>query len=219
MFFISDIAGNQIPYSQAVARLQQSSPHDSVRPVVASEGITPITQDSASNINERGTAGFHRHTHPNPYAKLDEEQPKRERVLTASQIMTAPVVTLVTSDTVETAWRLFHNQKFRHVPVMSTDHRLVGIISDRDFLSLGLGHTGRELTVKAQLATPIREIMRVNVLTARPETEIRHIARIMFEEKVGALPITDEQGALVGIITGNDIIKTLVNNAPLELWT
>jgi CBS domain-containing protein len=41
----------------------------------------------------------------------------------------------------------------------------------------------------------------------------------MFQEKIGALPILDEAGKLVGIITRSDILKTVMNTVPLELWS
>ena len=40
----------------------------------------------------------------------------------------------------------------------------------------------------------------------------------MFKERIGAMPIVDDQGTLVGILTRSDILRVLVNKAPLQLW-
>ena len=114
---------------------------------------------------------------------------------------------------------LFHAKQFRHLPVISEEGKLIGILSDRDFLALGLNYVGRELHPSKDLVTPVKEVMTTDVLTARPTTEIRAIAKIMFSEKISAMPIVNEEGELVGILTTSDILRTIINYAPLELWT
>jgi len=56
------------------------------------------------------------------------------------------------------------------------------------------------------------------VLTATPETQIREIARVLIEQRKGVMPIVDANAHMVGIITRSDILRTIVNQAPLELW-
>ena len=182
--------------------------------VEALESSNPVDQ---KNVDE---APLKFHTpHKNPYAHLDDPAPQREPAITAAQIMSSPVMSLSVNDTVETAWKLFHQKHFRHVPILSEEKKLVGIVSDRDFLSLGLDHIGNELTKAQQLASPIKNIMRTNILTTRPSTEIRIIAKVLFTENISAIPIVDEKESLIGILTTNDILKTLINRAPLTLWT
>ena len=181
--------------------------------------VTPV-----ENIAPSSTADLelpHEHVPPphDPYRQLNQPPTQRQRAIRAAQIMSSPVVTLLSTDFVQTAWELFHQRRFRHLPIVSAAGRLVGVLSDRDFLSLGLDHIGRELSRSEQLHRPLSEIMRTNVLTCRPQTEIRAICQVMFAERIGAMPVVDEAGELVGILTGHDILKTLVNRAPLEMWT
>jgi len=56
------------------------------------------------------------------------------------------------------------------------------------------------------------------VLTAHPDTEIRTIARVLFEERIGAMPIVNEAGLPKGILTRSDILRTVMNQVPFELW-
>lgn len=214
MFYISNLQGIQTLYTPAAvtpSRIQEVAPISGISAQPATPGIAEQFPNGEQPLKQPPK-------NRNPYSRLDQPAPQREPAIVAAQIMSSDVITLKVTDTVEHAWKLFHQRHFRHVPVMSEDGKLIGIISDRDFLALGLDHVGRELNRAEQLSSPIKNIMKSDVLTTRPTTEIRAIARIMFTENIGAMPVVEEEGALVGILTTNDILRTLVNNAPLGLW-
>ena len=90
----------------------------------------------------------------------------------------------------------------------------MGIVSDRELLEAAarLGDPGN-----AAGQETVGDLVEARVLTALPSTPIREIARILFEERIGAMPIV-EYGVLVGIITRSDILRALINHAALELW-
>lgn len=150
-----------------------------------------------------------------PYPDLPS--PKREPALTASQIMSSPVSTLTDSTPLATAVELFRTRRFRHVPILGKAGRLVGIISDRDVLkhlSTNIDPFSSQSTTKVHLS----DVMRKKVLTALPSSPIREIARLMFEERIGCIPVLDESHLLVGIVTRSDILRAVMTHAPLELW-
>lgn len=149
-----------------------------------------------------------------------QAQQERRPAILASQIMASPVVILPPEATVAEAWELIRTKRFRHVPVVSHENKLVGIISDRDLL-LEAGTICSTISPQdnaGQEQTTIQGLIRRKVLTASPDTGIREIARILFEERIGSMPIVDDKGMLVGIITRSDILRTIINNAPLDLW-
>lgn len=149
-----------------------------------------------------------------------QAQQERRPAILASQIMASPVVTLPPEATMAEAWELIRAKRFRHVPVVSHKNELVGIISDRDLL-LEAGNTYSTISPHDNAGkeqTTIQGLIRRKVLTASPDTGIREIARILFEERIGSMPIVDDKGMLVGIITRSDILRTIINNAPLDLW-
>ena len=149
-----------------------------------------------------------------------QAQQERRPAILASQIMASPVVILPPEATVAEAWELIRTKRFRHVPVVSHENKLVGIISDRDLL-LEAGNICSTISHQdnaGQEQTTIQGLIRRKVLTASPDTGIREIARILFEERIGSMPIVDDKGMLVGIITRSDILRTIINNAPLDLW-
>ena len=135
---------------------------------------------------------------------------QRKPALVASDIMSAPVFVLAETKLASEAELAFKQRKFRHIPIVSAQGKLVGIVSDRNFFGLDAQMRG---------ASKLRDIMSTNILTARPQAAIREIAEVMIEHHVGCLPIVDQAGSLAGILTRSDILRAVVNHAPIELWT
>ena len=130
--------------------------------------------------------------------------------LAVSQIMTTPSLTLELGASIIQARRLFREHGFRHLPLTTTDGRITGILSERDML--------RHAAASAQRRASIADFATREVLTATEETEIRTIAAIMLERRVGCIPIVDKDGISIGIVTRADILRALLRRAPLELW-
>jgi len=153
------------------------------------------------------------------YAKSETDQTRRI-ALVASDIMRSPVRTLPASATFDEAKALFKQSRFRHVPILNGT-KLCGIISDRDVLKEAAQTTERLHEWVSEFVSEqktVDDFMTKRVLVGTPNTGIRLIARAMFEERIGSMPIVDEKLKLVGIITRSDILRTLVSHAPIELW-
>lgn len=133
-----------------------------------------------------------------------------EAALLARQIMSRPLISLEESALFGTAWDLILERRFRHLPIRTEAGRITGILSDRDMLRWSAGSNDP--------AIPVREIMATPVLIAHPDTEIRDVARVLFEEHIGAIPIVDSESKPVGILTRSDILRAVIQRAPLHLW-
>jgi acetoin utilization protein AcuB len=140
-------------------------------------------------------------------------QPNKPATL-AQDLMRAPVTTLSPEALLTDAWALMNKKGFRHIPIVSDQGHLVGILSDRDLLRFS-----QELEGRIALPQKVGQIMKTEVLTATPTTDITEIARVMLEERISALPIIDGAHHPVGMLTVSDILRALVNRAHLELWT
>ena len=129
-----------------------------------------------------------------------------------------PVVTLPSDATIVDAWVLMTRRSFRHLPISSVHGTLVGMVSDRDLIrhAPDLVIAGIQSTAARR---PLAEIMSPRVLSATPTTDIREIARVMMDERVGALPILDTDRRPVGIVSKQDLLHGLANHGPVELWT
>ena len=90
------------------------------------------------------------------------------------------------------------------VVVITEHHKPVGIVTDRD-LALALGARG------VVLQTPIASVMSKPVKTIPQDVGVfYYTARTMMEESVRRLPIVDDDGCLVGIVTLDDLLRVLV---------
>ncbi len=52
-----------------------------------------------------------------------------------------------------------------------------------------------------------RDVMAMNVMTVGPETSVRQAANILFQNRISALPVVDEHGALIGIVSEGDLAR------------
>lgn len=174
---------------------------------IHSEDFKNLLNQQKSKGDKKDSANQKR---ANATSAYESNQKKRERikVVHAHEIMTKKMITLLESDSIFKAKETFRNNPFRHLPILNSFQKLVGIISDRD-LYKGIQYTDD---------TQLKEIMTKNVLTALENTAIRDIAFVMIKNKIHALPILDKDHEITGILTTTDILKALVKDAPLELW-
>lgn len=143
---------------------------------------------------------------------------ERKQIFYARDIMTKNVQCIYPEDSIIKVEVLFQKQRFRHMPVVNSTSFLQGILSERDLLKFTIQNLRSSITETTDAT--VKEIMQTKVLSAFPDTPIREIARIMFEEKVGSVPILDrEKKHLVGIVTRSDILRKVMNNPPLDLYT
>ncbi|MDQ1478946.1 MAG: hypothetical protein QOE62_4175 [Actinomycetota bacterium] len=56
--------------------------------------------------------------------------------------------------------------------------------------------------------TKVRDVMTTPVVTLRPDEKVEHAADVLAEKNVGALPVVDENGRLLGILRDDDLIAS-----------
>ncbi|HEX5948528.1 MAG TPA: CBS domain-containing protein [Actinomycetota bacterium] len=59
----------------------------------------------------------------------------------------------------------------------------------------------------------VRDVMSVRLLTVRPDTPVREIARTMVRNRIGGVPVVDDEGRILGIVSGSDL-QPLHDGAP-----
>jgi len=147
-----------------------------------------------------------------------DQLPKTETILFAEQIMTSSVVTLSLQSQISNALEILRMNPFRHIPVVTDGNRLAGIISDRDIMHY-LGGISEDYQSRVSLGADdrVERLMQPRVLTASRDTDVRYIARLFVEQRVGAMPIVTD-GKLSGIVTRSDILGAVMRHFVLELW-
>jgi acetoin utilization protein AcuB len=131
-------------------------------------------------------------------------------MLIARDIMTTTPVTVDTTSTVRRAVELLQLLDIRHLPVVNDESELVGMISDRDLRALSLPYfVGSEHVgdLRAALNAPVATLMNGDVLSVDAEADASDVVDLMLDHKVGAVPVTDAEGTLVGIISYIDILR------------
>lgn len=104
-------------------------------------------------------------------------------------------------------------EHIRRMPVVDKHGKLVGIVSDKDLLQASPSPaTSLSVWEITYLLSKIKisDVMTKKVITITPETPLEDAARIMADNKIGGLPVVDDQGAVVGIITETDVFKTFI---------
>ncbi len=121
-------------------------------------------------------------------------------MISVADFMTKDLVTVREADDLALADALLRLGGIRHLPVVR-ERKLVGILTQRDILRSGAaGKPGaREL--------PVSDVMTREPTSVRPATGLAQAARIMLERKFGCLPVCDEEGVLVGIVTEADFVR------------
>lgn len=130
-----------------------------------------------------------------------------------SSIMTTQLVVLNTTDSLEKAEHLFKKHRIRHIPVIESQQRIVGMLSLTDLLRISFADGAYEdeedieTVVYEMFSLP--QVMAKNVKTVAPDTTIKEVAELLAREEFHALPVV-EGGNLVGIVTTTDLIKYLL---------
>ena len=116
------------------------------------------------------------------------------------QMMSTQVVSIAPDENAVLAARLFRRYNVGVLPVCGADHKLQGMLTDRDLVlrCVALGADPQQ--------TKVRDIMSNHVVAVSPETESTRAAALMGMEQVRRLPVC-EQGKLVGMISIYDLAQ------------
>lgn len=124
------------------------------------------------------------------------------------QIMNATPHTLTKDSTIRDAMTLMREQKIRHIPIITTNRGVIGVVTQRDLkeaLPSSLEPDEREHL----LDVTVERFMIKNPIMAHPLDTVEDLALTFYDTKVGCLPVISN-GELVGIVTTTDLLYTYV---------
>jgi CBS domain-containing protein len=142
------------------------------------------------------------------------------RALPAKDVMSKGVVAVHVDSPLKDVAEAMAHRGISGVPVLDQNQNVVGVISERDFLS-AFGPTGAKsfmevlaaclagtgciaVTARKQKA---KEIMTAPAVCVTEDTPVSEIARIFSEKGINRVPVTDRDGKLVGIVSRADIVR------------
>lgn len=122
--------------------------------------------------------------------------------------MTRQILTIGPDDPILMLEEHMESFRFHYLPVVEGDV-LVGLISHGDLLHASSSRlstsAAEENAIIHQL--PAWRIMRQGLVTVRPTEPLERVAALLWETRVGCVPVTEEDGTLVGIITEGDFVR------------
>jgi CBS domain-containing protein len=118
---------------------------------------------------------------------------------TVASIMRSHPKTIIGMDTVREALRVMTYHQIRHLIVVSHSGSVCGLISQRDIL--------RSLAQHGDGLCLIHDTMSTPVIHVDPEASIHEAAALMWNRRIGCLPVMSPEGELLGIITRSDVLR------------
>jgi len=129
--------------------------------------------------------------------------------------MTKDVVSIDLDTPLGHAMEVCSDKRIRHIPVLDENHRIVGLVTDRDlrsFISPRIGTISENNSDRASLRRPVHLIMLREVVTANPEASVTEAAQLMIAHRIGCLPVIDVERHVVGLVTTTDLLRYLAEN-------
>ncbi len=160
-------------------------------PVVSAAMDTVTEDDLAIAIAREGGIGV---IHKN--MSIEKQSAQVKRVKRAENVMIFDPITISLNATVAEAMNLMSEYKIGGIPVIDQNGILKGIVTNRD------------LRFENNRSRMITEVMTTNLITTNHQTNLEAAARILQKHKIEKLPMIDESGKLIGLITYKDITKT-----------
>lgn len=125
-------------------------------------------------------------------------------------IMRTNVVSLRITDTLGVAEDIMSMGRIRHLPVVDEENRVVGIVSQRDLfratISSVLGFD-RSKEHEWMGRIKVQDVMTKQVTLVDPEAGVSEAVDKFVTDKIGCLPVVNEQGKLVGLLTETDCLR------------
>ena len=129
-----------------------------------------------------------------------------------SDAMTRHVTTISMDATLSDVQQVFESAAFHHLIV--TEHsKVVGVLSDRDLLenlSPFVGKLSEQTRDIARLNRRVHQVMSRHLRTVPPEMPLASAGEIMIRDRIGCLPVVNEHGKPVGILTIRDVARVTV---------
>jgi CBS domain-containing protein len=142
--------------------------------------------------------------------------------------MVSPVITMGENDSVRDVARLLVEKRISAVPILDATGKLAGIVTEGDlmrrteagtehpysWLSFFLGEAAVAADYVKSHATRAKDVMTRNVRTADPDTPLYEIADLFEENHIKRVPIVNDLGQLVGIVSRANILQAVASARP-----
>jgi len=148
-------------------------------------------------------------------------------IKTVADVMTHNPITVRSETPLKEAVQILAERRISGLPVLDHADKLVGVISETDLMWQETGMTppayimfldsviylqnpiAYERDLHKVLGQTVGEVMSKNPVTIFPEKTVKEAASIMHQKSIHRLPVVDQTGEVIGILTRGDIIRTM----------
>jgi CBS domain-containing membrane protein len=153
---------------------------------------------------------------------LQHAQGRLASQVLVKEAMSGNVVAVKQDADLHEAARLLSENRISGMPVVDENNLVIGVVSEADILVLaGMNkkHTFKDV-LRTMLGDPVpsrsggnhvKHVMSAPAITVSEGDDIRKAAKILDERRIKRLPVVDDKGKLVGIISRADIVKAMGN--------
>lgn len=134
-------------------------------------------------------------------------------------VMTTDVASADMAASCKEVARLMTERSVNALPVLAKDGRVLGVVSEADVLRkqerrfgrMGTGLPRRTRRERAQAAArTAAQLMTTPPITTHPDAALGSAARLMNGHRIRRLPVVDESGKLLGIVSRRDLLRVFV---------
>lgn len=221
MFFVFGPSG-QI-YRGGPGKLAQLAPVQRVQRPQALRTHAMDQDASAPAIAKPGQSAQQQRLQEAAAAYVQTEKgpaPPRQPVLRVADMMTVGAVSVPPDVLAHEAWQMLAEQRVAQAPVVNAQGQVVGLLLRADMGPIDLLPQPADVPQAiARARRAVAEVMVSPVPTVAAETELRRVAPVLLDTGLPGLPVTDEHGRLVGFVSRTDILRAVVADPPLDLWS
>ena len=150
---------------------------------------------------------------------LRHAEQRLARRISVRDVMSKNVIKIRADADFNEATNLLSENRISGLPVVDEEDRVIGVITEGDVLSMaGMREHGFKDIIRHILGEPLsrpkesrrlRDVMTSPAITTGPEADIREVALTLDEKRIKRLPVVDDQGRLIGVISRADIVRAI----------
>jgi CBS domain-containing protein len=140
---------------------------------------------------------------------------------TVKDVMTTHVMAVRPNASYKEIATMLHEQRISAFPVLDEHNKVIGVVSETDLLAKEalegtlprvVGHVVGPRERSRVMAVTAADLMTQPAVTIGPDESVTQAARLMYDRRVKRLPVTSDDGTLIGILTRSDVLS--VYNRP-----
>jgi CBS-domain-containing membrane protein len=183
--------------------------------------LAPLGLDPAEDAPRHEPVDIAHRSAMAAYAQTANPEVHRYPLTLVEHIWSRNVFTIADTASVGDAWQLLADKHLGQMPVVSEGGLLVGLVTRADLTRPDRlpGAEMHPLVWRALLAQSVVDVMWSPVPSVSPDTDIRRVARVLLDTGLPGLPVVQEEGRVTGFVSRTDILRAVVADPPLDLWS